>query len=229
MTLTRIVSVLVFMQIADAATISGIVTNEDGKPIVNARIDHTGLMVVVGTDPERVPPAPGDIRTDSEGRFRVTTTAPAVVVRKPGYASQRLFISGDEEVRVKLQRMKEKHLCHISPSPQVKTQDMNDIDYTATLVYIETKHGKPGVLSGSGPLYSFGAPSDSYVWRSSEYSGVMYETGMIDASGRFDDRDYWRVRSVFLAEAHYFHVTRETAELLDCVMDTITPEYRLIR
>jgi hypothetical protein len=223
----RFAIVIVAAQIAAGATITGTVTDSSGTPIVDARVDHTGMVVAVATTP--VPPAAGEIRTDSDGRFRLTTTVPAVVIRKPGYASYRLLISGDAEVQIKLRPMRERLLCKVSPPPKVKTKEQNDSDYSATLYYVETKNGKRGVLSGGGPIYSFGAPSDSYVWKSTEYSEVMYENGMIDASGRSGDRDYWRVRSVFAAEAHYSDVNRETAELLDCVMDRVIPQYLVTR
>jgi hypothetical protein len=75
--------------------------------------------------------------------------------------------------------------------------------------YIETKDGTAGVLSGHGPMYSWGAPSDSYVWKSTEYAEVMYKGGMIDAWGRSEDGKYWRSRSVFGAAARYSGVDRE--------------------
>jgi len=93
---------------------------------------------------------------------------------------------------------------------------------SATWYYIETKGGPQGVLSGSGPSYSWGAPSNSDVWTSVEYAEVMYENGMIDASGHTSDGKYWRSRKKFGAAAQYYNVNRETADQLDCVMDRVT-------
>ena len=98
----------------------------------------------------------------------------------------------------------------------------NDVDYTAIWFYIETKDGPKGILSGSGPSYSWGAPIDSNVWTSIEYSELMYESGMIDASGHTADGKYWRSRTKFGSAAQYYKVTQETAEQLDCVMDRVT-------
>jgi hypothetical protein len=124
-------------------------------------------------------------------------------------------------VQIVLQKVKEASLCKLSPAPKVKTKPANDVDYTATWYYIDTKHGPQGILRGSGPSYSWGAPLEKDVWTSTEYFEVMYESGMIDASGHSSDGKYWRSRSIFGVAAHYFNVSRETAEQLDCVMDHI--------
>ncbi|HEV1287975.1 MAG TPA: hypothetical protein VNU44_21805 [Bryobacteraceae bacterium] len=190
-----------------------------GKPIKDARIDHAGRVVVVPRLDMNVPPSPEEIRTDADGHFRATTDSPAIVIRKAGYISQRLLVTGDAQVEVSLQPIKDRSLCRQSSPLDVKRKDASDVDYTATWYYIETKDGSRGVLSGSGPMYSWGAPSFSYVRDSTEYAEVMYESGMIDASGQSKDGKYWRSRSVFGAAARYAGVNREAADLLDCVME----------
>jgi hypothetical protein len=105
--------------------------------------------------------------------------------------------------------------------PAFETKDANDIDYTATWFYIQTKEGPQGIISGSGPMYSWGAPSDDQVWTSLEYTEFMYENGVVDASGHSANGKYWRSRSIFGAAAQYYNQTRETAEQLDCVMDRV--------
>ena len=202
-----------------AATISGTVRDTSGNPVENARIDHTERMVVVSL---LVDPFPNEVRTDANGRFRVTTSAPAIVVRKPGYVSERISVNDGEEKQLVLQRFTSYARCKQSSSPKVKTKKTGDVDYTATWFYIQTKDGPKGILSGSGPSYSGGAPNSPDVWNSKEYAEVMYETGMIDASGHTSDGKYWRSMSKFGAAAQYYNVNRETAELLDCVMDVVT-------
>jgi hypothetical protein len=209
---------------ASAATVTGIVTDASGKPVENARIDHTGKIVVVAATHLAIKPSPNQIRTDSEGHFRVVTDAPAVVVRKPGYESQRVRIAGDARVQVTLRRVESTSRCKLSAPPVFRTKQANDVDYTATWFYIKTKDGPKGIISGSGPTYSFGAPSDSDVWTSVEYAEFMYESGVIDAAGRSADGTYWRSRSIFGAVAQYYRQNRETAEQLDCVMDRIPVE-----
>jgi len=205
-------------QPARAATISGTVTDDSGSPIKDVRIDHTGKVVVVPPD-SKVEPSRDEIRTGASGHFRASTDASAIVVRKPGYISQRLLIAGDAEVQIVLQRIKIEMRCTQSAPFKLKTKDVSDVDYTATWFYIETKDGERGILRGSGPMYSWGAPADDYVWKSTQYAEVMYESGMIDASGQFKDGTYWRSRSVFGAAARYDGVTRDTADQLDCVME----------
>jgi hypothetical protein len=208
-----------FAQVALAATISRTVTDASGTPLKDVRIDHTGKMVVVSL---LVEPSPDDVRTDGNGRFRVTTVAPAIVVRKPGYISKRVLVKDDAQEQIMLQRITAGSRCKQAPPPKVKTKRANDVDYGATWFYIKTKDGPKGILSGSGPSYSWGAPSNSDVWTSIEYVEVMYESGMIDASGHTSDGKYWRSRSKFGAAAQYYNVNRETAEQLDCVIDGLT-------
>ena len=202
-----------------AATISGTVTDASRNPIKDVRVDHTGIVVVVPRPDMKVEPSHDEIRTDVQGRFRVTTGVSAIVLRKPGYISQRLLVAGDAHVEISLERIVERSQCRQSEPLNVKTKDASDVDYTATLYYMETKDGSPGILSGHGPMYSWGAPIDSYIWKSKEYSEVMYESGMIDAWGQSMDDKYWRSRSVFGAVARYDGVNRETAEQLDCVLE----------
>jgi hypothetical protein len=88
-----------------AATISGTVVDASGNPVKDVRIDHTGKVVVVPRPDLKVDPSPDEIRTDAQGHFRATTDRPAIVVRKPGYISQRLVITGDAQVEISLQRL----------------------------------------------------------------------------------------------------------------------------
>jgi hypothetical protein len=201
------------------AVISGSVTDASGKPIKDVRIDHIGRVVVVPRPDMKVPPSPDEIRTDADGHFRATTDGAAIVIRKAGYISRRLLITGDAQVEISLQPINERSRCKQSSSLDVKRKNASDADYTATWYYIETKDGPQGVLSGSGPMYSWGAPSYSYVRDSIAYAEAMYESGMIDAWGQSKDGKYWRSRSVFGAAARYDGVNRETADLLDCVME----------
>jgi hypothetical protein len=186
---------------ASAATISGTITDASGKPVRDARIDHTGLRVVVlpGSVTE---PSPGEARTDENGFFSVTTVAPAIVIRKPGFISQRLAVTDGAQTQITLQRIKTESRCGQQHPPKVKTKKADDADYTATWSYITTRHGRKGILSGRGALYSLGAPSDSHVWRSVEYAETMDENGMIDAARHTGDGLYWRSRSVLGAAAH---------------------------
>jgi len=202
-----------------AASISGKVTDAEGNPIEGVRVDHIGKTVVVARADLKVAPMPEEVRTNAVGDFNATTGSPAIVFRKAGYVSQRVLIVGDARMNISLQPIKSRSRCTQSLPIKVKTKEQNDIDYAATLYYIEAKDESPGILSGRGPMYSWGAPNDSYVWKSKEYAEVMYENGVIDARGESQDGKYWRSRTIFGAAARYDGVDRETADLLDCVMD----------
>src|SRR5215471_7490475 len=80
---------------------------------------------------------------------------------------------------------------------------------------------RKALSAAMGVTYSFGAPSDKDVWTSLDYEEVMYENGVVDASGHSADGKYWRRRGIFGAAAQYYGQTREVAEQLDCVMDRV--------
>ena len=206
---------------APGATVTGIVKDATGKPIENARIDHTGKEVFVAPTSVAWKPSPYEIGTDAEGKFRVVTDVPAIVVRNPGYESQRVRITGDAQLEITLQRIRSTSRCKLPAPPAFKTKDANDVDYTAKWFYIQTKGGPQGIISGSGPTYSGGAPDDEQVWTSVEYAEIMLDSGVVDASGHSADGKYWRSRSIFGAAAQYYNQTRENAEKLDCVMDRV--------
>jgi hypothetical protein len=200
-------------QVLLAASMSGTVTDAAGAPAQGARIDHIGKRVIVAPAAE-----PDGLVTDVRGHFEVVTEAPAFVVRKPGYESQRVAVTPDAKLEIRIERIKPR-ICQIDKLPQVKTKPLNDADYLATLYYIETKTGKPGILSGHGPMYSWGAPSDSDVWWSLDYCEVMYENGSVDARGRTAERGYWRSITSFGEATGYRNVDKASAEILDCIMD----------
>jgi hypothetical protein len=217
-----VVAILLSLQpTATGATVTGVVTDASGKPLENARIEHMGNRVIVVPTSVTLEPSADEIRTDAEGHFRVVTRAPAIVVRTPGYESQRLLVTGDEHVQVTLIPIKSTSRCRLSAPPAFKTKQANDIDYTATWFYIKTKDGPKGIISGSGGAYSWGAPSDKDVWTSVEYSEMMFEGGVVDAAGHSAAGKYWRSRTIFGKAAQYYEQSRETAEQLDCVMDRI--------
>jgi hypothetical protein len=201
-----------------AATISGSVVDVGGKPVKDARIDHIGKRVIVTAPDLDVKPSPDEPRTNAEGQFQITTTSPAIVIRKPGYESQRVLVTGDAQLQITLHPIK-LPACKLERLPQVKTKNANDIDYAATWFYVETKSGPKGIISGHGMSYSWGAPSERNVWESIEYFEVMYESGVIDARGHTADGKYWRSQTIFGAAAQYFGMDQATAEVLDCVMD----------
>jgi hypothetical protein len=219
-------AILIATVTAFATSITGTVKDADGKPLEDVRVDHTGKVVVVTRSDSGVKPSSDEVRTDAAGHFRLVTDVPAIVIRKPGYESQRVRITGDSDLQVLLTPIRSTSRCKLSVQPNFKTREANDIDYTATWFYIETQDGPRGIISGSGPVYSWGAPSDQQVWTSVEYTEVMYDNGVVDASGHSADGRYWRSRGILGAKAQYYNQTRATADQLDCIMDRIAVKVR---
>lgn len=212
-------SVPLFAMHVLCANVSGVVTDQSGKPIEGARIDHTGVAVINAPALSNADSA--DVqKTDAAGRFKIKTQAPAIVIRKPGYESQRLFIKANATVHVVLRSIP-RASCKVSPAPRWKKRQANDIDYIGAWFVVKTKEGEKGIISGRGPSYSWGAPSDGDVWTSVDYYEVMYPDGVIDARGHTSDGKYWRLKAVFGAAAQYYGVDAAIAQALDCVMDTI--------
>src|SRR5580698_7044179 len=65
----------------ESLTIEGVVVDQAGLPVKDAEIGHTAARPVPGSS----------TNTDDRGQFQVTTNAPLIVVRKPGYASAALW------------------------------------------------------------------------------------------------------------------------------------------
>ena len=62
LTLVCVVATILAAQPTTAATLSGTVTDASGKPIPDARLDHTGRMVTVAATALAVAPSPDEIR-----------------------------------------------------------------------------------------------------------------------------------------------------------------------
>lgn len=72
--------------------LAGVVVDEDGKPIAKAEIGHSN-------DPKN------DHETNQDGHFELTSTAPVIVIRKPGYRSQRVSMQDVKVLQVTLRRL----------------------------------------------------------------------------------------------------------------------------
>jgi len=212
-----------------ARHITGIVVDPEGKPVVEARIDHTNDRLQAH-------------QTDSEGRFEVDTRAPILVVRKAGFRSELVRMQDATESRVTLQKLNENRLfptCsntgqydgidgwgagfQFPRTSGVKaSRQGRDIDYGARNYYVATKQGPKGIMHGSGPLWSFGTPSDLDVWRSVKYEEVTYDVGgltIIDARGQLPNGSRWRNLGKFGESASYSDMDEATARILDRFLD----------
>ena len=203
--------------------------DEAGEPIVNAQIDHSGDRLKAHA-------------TNIEGEFTLDATGPFLVIRKPGYNSQRIKASGGSGIRVVLSPSKgggafpvctgkaacetlngwgsEFCLAHV-PGVVYREQG-NDIDNGTRFYFVKTDVGNRGVRHGAGPMWGGGLPFDSEVWQSVEYEERTFTGGRVqitDARGRTGDGKYWRKLGRFGESADYEGVDEATAHILDRVLD----------
>jgi hypothetical protein len=214
-----IVLLTTFLAQAQTSTVSGMVADGAGNPIEAARIEHLGAVLSPSRSGHKSESENWSV-TDVNGRFQVTTNAPAIVIRKPGHTSQRLRVTGDQVLKVVLAPI-DAPQCNVHPVPHWSTKKVNDVDYSALLYTVKTSQGKREIIASRGPLYSTGEPSDRDVWTSLDYYEVMCQNGVIDARGHSSKGEFWRKKATLGAAAQYYGVNAASARELDCVMDAI--------
>ncbi|HSP70266.1 MAG TPA: hypothetical protein VLN48_21225 [Bryobacteraceae bacterium] len=210
-----------------ARSVTGSVTDVDGKPIREARIDHSDNYREA-------------IQTDAAGKFAVRTRAAALVIRKAGYRSQWIRTADISESPITLQPGDSNSQIRACPRtepcdsingwgaqfcfPRVAgvTADRQgqDIDYGIR----GYSTGSAGIRHGSGPLWSFGLPYDPDVWQSVEYQEKVFGTDpliTIDARGRTANGKRWRNLGKLGESASYRDVSEADARLLDQVLDGV--------
>ena len=223
--------------------LSGVVTDNEGRPLSDVRIDHTGARS-------------GTVRTDLQGNFDIETRAPAVVFRKNVFQSQYLRVDSGEKTALAITLAgpapfaKE---CGPRPScsslryfgsafclPKIHgvnvSKQGNDIDYGQRSFWITTSAGKVGVQHAAGPMWGSGLPLDEQVWSATEYTETSYRDreGLLitDARGKSIDGKRWRDLGHAFESASYRGVSEQQAVLLDrvldgaCVKPTWFPEHR---
>jgi hypothetical protein len=213
----------------EARHITGVVVDPDGKPVLEASIDHSNDYL-------------HSYLTDADGRFELDTRAPVLVVRKAGFRSE-LVRTKEATVRVTLQRLSETRpfpMCSDTgkycgsgnwgasfqfpkTSGIKESGEGHDIDNGTRSYFIETKQGLKGIMHGSGALWSFGMPSEPDVWRSVKYDEAIYYVGrvrIIDARGQFSDGTRWRTLGKFGETASYKGMDEATAKILDGFLDS---------
>jgi hypothetical protein len=217
-----------------ARHIAGVVVDPEGRPVADARIDHSNSS--------------GQGLTDSEGRFELDTKAPFLVIRKVGFQSERVSTQKNGlGVRVVLRKLnQDRTLPSCSDAgkyvgikgwasslrfPRVSGVKVGpqgrDIDYGIRFYYIKTKQGRKGIMHGSGPMWSTGLPMDIDVWRSVKYEEAMFDAAgrtTTDARGQLPNGSYWRDLATFGESASYSDVDEPTAEILDQVLDGVCLE-----
>jgi hypothetical protein len=211
-----------------ARHIEGMVVDAKGQPIAGVQLDHQNDRL--------------QAQTDSNGRFTLDTRAPVVLLRKAGFRSELVRTQDSAEVRITLQKVtgirtfptcsgtglfggihgwggsfQFRRVWGVRASGQV-----SDADYGARYYYVDTKQGRKGIRHGSGPLWSFGTPSDLDVWRSDRYEEAAFDVGglrIIDARGRLRNGNRWRYLGKFGESASYSDIDEATAKILDKFLD----------
>jgi hypothetical protein len=209
--------------------IVGVVVDQGGQPVAEARIDHSNDRGQVH-------------QTDAQGRFELDTQAPALVIRKAGFQSEYVRTQETTDARVTLRELgkrREFPTCTSSGKydgidgwgasfrfPKTAgvhvSEQGHDIDHGARSYYVDTKQGRKGIMHGSGPMWSFGTPSDLDVWRLVNYEEIAYSAGaqlIIDARGQMRDGNCWRYLGKFGESASYSGVDEATAKILDRFLD----------
>ena len=219
-----------------AQHVTGVVVDTEGRPVPEARIDHSGEL-------RRA------YLTGEMGRFQLDTRAPILMIRKAGFRSELIHTQeAKKPLRITLRKLGERPnfpLCsptasyvgiegwgsrlQFSPVAGVKVSPQgHDIDFGARGYYVETESGPKGIRHGSGPMWTFGIPSDRDVWQSVKYEETAYQVGrttVLDARGQLPNGDRWRDLGKFGESASYSDVDESTARILDKFLDgaCITP------
>ncbi len=211
---------------AEKRNVSGIVADENNAPLSDVCIDHYGAIYC-------------NTKTDSAGRFEISTSAPAIVFRKPGYAPQRLILGPvGEGLQVRLQSSEiQAPICASACTerirgyfclPQVKGVRVSklghDVDYSQQNHFVKVGRNRGGIVHGSGSAWSFGLPDNHDVWGSVGYSENDYTWGtdisIVDARGQMKDGSKWRFVGLVGESASYTGVQdQQIAALLDQVLD----------
>jgi hypothetical protein len=214
-----------------ARGITAMVVDHDGRPVADVRIDHDG---------NRARPTV----TGADGKFRLVTRAPALVLRKTGYRSFFMRTTAAFPDRIVLERADstdEPRVCSAREQcdfiagwqaefcfPRVAgvstSAQSQDADYGIHVFAVKAASGAVGIRHGSGPMWTFGIPVDDDVWRSVEYSEVTRRDGkieIVDARGQTADGKHWRYLGRFGESASYRDVDDEAVRMLDRVLDGV--------
>ena len=209
-------------------SVSGVVVDPSGKPIVDAHIDHSDV-----TQDEQ-------LFTDAQGRFHFQTRAPAMVVRKHGFDGQIFRTAGDRPLRIVLQPSARSippctktcdtlkgpgHAFCFPVLPGFRaSQQGSYIDSIMRVFTLLTKDGEREILLGSGPTWSLGIPYTGDVWESTDYSERAYQLGdsdVVDARGTMRSGKRWRYLGTWGESASYYEADEKSAVLLDRFLDGV--------
>jgi len=221
--------------LSEAVHIVGTVSDEEGKPIAGARIDHSGELLHL-------------YQTDADGRFDLLTRAPAVVIRKDGFRGVLARTQQVGEIHVTLQRA-----VHDRPFPTCSGRGrfgvgpwletslwfarlpgvtagriVHDVDYAARSYSVASGSTSSVIQHGAGAMWG-SLPPDSDVWSSVTYTEDVWigpEFFILRAGGKFEDSNRWGFIGSWGETASYSNVDEKTAKKLDQFLDTACVQIR---
>jgi hypothetical protein len=200
---------------------SGVVVDDQGRPIPEVRIDPWYKL--------------GEHRTDSEGRFRIEDRTPAVVFRKPGFEPVFARLKNTSDVRITMKVATRTiatcsssiacalgmHFCYPNVANVETSREWSDVDYSAQSFIITTPRGKKRMDHGQGIAWDRGVPPAS-VWDGAEFTETDYDDHgrlVMDARGKTSDGKLWRWQGEFAESTQYYNLAPEEAALFDKVLD----------
>jgi len=206
--------------------ISGVVVDEQGKPIPDVHIMHAGV----------------DFKTRADGTFRVSTSSPFVVFRHQSFASVVRRPGELKDVRIQMSTISLKRFpgCNghklagpINPvrisfevpdTPGISRLDPTfDVDY-AVRPYRLRSNRSAVMQHGRGYAWSLGFPLDPDVWASVEYDESVFELGairIVDARGMNADGRRWRFLGRLTETISYGPLPPEEAAIFDRAIDGV--------
>jgi len=207
---------------AQVRLVIGTVVDQEGRPVDGARFEQVS---------ERTE------RSASDGGFRFNTAGASFVIRKEGFQSEFVRVPDNGLVRVVLKKEDVRPFPNCaSPAPTIgvdirfaKIQGFKnggttiDADYSVESYEFETPAGLKTIRHGSGALWSFGTPVNSYVWASMKYQEILFSHGrgtILEARGELKNGNRWRFLGKFGETVMYYDVEPESALVLDKFFDS---------
>ncbi len=208
--------------------VEGQVVGEDGKPIAKVRLHHINL--------------PGDLVTDSNGRFSFDTSAPTFVLQRPGFQSVFVRTSDAPGLRILLRKIRRspsfpvcsdanvsdrapgwRGVFQIPTTPEAEvSREVLDVDYSSRTIQVKSQSTPLQAEQGRGPMWGGAEPEDELVWRSIRYSEQTYDLGhrlLTDAKSWLPNGKCSRTVGVFSESVSYSNIDCGLAEPLDRILD----------